>query len=121
MKVSAGEDVSRRDGSKGEIEIYVVFLCKPVRTGVDLLPGIGSKFLCDSAFPGIRPAHGVVLVQAVVSVGGFRDLHRVHECPGTTVRKTGDISAVVRMVVGYKDIKVFIVNGKLLQGIFHIV
>lgn len=121
MIVSAGEDVSRCDGSKRKIEIYVVFLCKPVRTGVDLLPGIGSQFLCDSAFPGIRPAHGVVLVEAVVAVGGFRDLHRVHERPGTTVRKIGDISAVVRVVVGHEDIKVFIVNGKLLQGVFHIV
>lgn len=81
----------------------------------------GSQFLCDSAFPGIRPAHGVVLVEAVVAVGGFRDLHRVHERPGTTVRKIGDISAVVRVVVGHEDIKVFIVDGKLLQGVFHIV
>ena len=71
--------------------------------------------------PGIRPAHGVVLVEAVVAVGGFRDLHRVHERPGTTVRKIGDISAVVRVVVGHEDIKVFIVDGKLLQGVFHIV
>ena len=75
----------------------------------------------SGAFPGIRPAHGVVLVEAVVAVGGFRDLHRVHERPGTTVRKIGDISAVVRVVVGHEDIKVFIVDGKLLQGVFHIV
>ena len=58
---------------------------------------------------------------AVQKVYPFSGLIRVHERPGTTVRKIGDISAVVRVVVGHEDIKVFIVDGKLLQGVFHIV
>lgn len=108
-------------GVKGKLKFMLFSFASRLRTGVDLLPGTGCQFLCDSAFPGIRPAHGAVLVEAVVAVGGFRDLHRVMNARATTVRKIGDISAMVRVVVGHEDIKVFIVDGKLLQGVFHIV
>ena len=91
----------------------VVFPCKLVSSGVDFLPGIGSQFFCDSAFSGVGAAHGVVLIKTMVAVGTFGDLHGVHEGPGTALYEKGDVSAVICMIVGHKDVEIPIVDGKL--------
>jgi hypothetical protein len=49
----------------------------------------------------------------MVAVGTFGDLHGVHEGPGTALYEKGDVSAVICMIVGHKDVEIPIVDGKL--------